>query len=71
MPKPTTMYSSSTGVFREELDRWRARMEVAKKKRDRNEQRRLAILVETIAGRWLEGENHDELAVAIRESLCN
>lgn len=59
---PVTMYSLSTGTFRAALDRLLADMEAATKVRNVVEQRRLAIVAETIARRWCDGATQDELA---------
>jgi hypothetical protein len=69
--RPMTMYSSSEGQFKAALDKWRARMQEASKRRDRDEQRRLALLVEDVADRWLRGEDHNELAASIFAALGN
>jgi hypothetical protein len=47
--RPMTMYTSSSGAFRLALDRWKARINDATRRHDRDEARRLAVLVEDVA----------------------
>lgn len=63
------MYSSATGAFRDALDRWRSRIQAATRAKDRTEARRLALVVEDIAHRWLLGEPQDRLADALAAEI--